>query len=217
VILIRGDLLDKVLETSLANVFRICCGPFESLCYLIENKAEKNSLLIDAGCPAEDVVRLIEERGLKLEAILITHTHFDHLLGLGEIVRANNCRALAHPMDLEMLPLYWKEDFGTLPRIEPIEDGMRIKLGELSFLAIHTPGHTPGSTCYYSSEIGSVFTGDTLFKGAVGTLRYSGKPDYKQMRKSLRKLLSLPEDTSVFPGHGDPTTIGEERNTILGF
>ncbi|RSN68038.1 MBL fold metallo-hydrolase [Candidatus Korarchaeum cryptofilum] len=216
-ILIRGDLLDKVLGTSLANVFRICCGPFESLCYLIENKAEKNSLLIDAGCPAEDVVRLIEERGLKLEAILITHTHFDHLLGLGEIVRATNCRALAHPMDLEMLPLYWKEDFGTLPRIEPIEDGMRIKLGELSFLAIHTPGHTPGSTCYYSSEIGSVFTGDTLFKGAVGTLRYSGKPDYKQMRKSLRKLLSLPEDTSVFPGHGDPTTIGEERNTILSF
>jgi len=199
-------------------VFRICCGPFESLCYLIENKAEKSSLLIDAGCPAEVVIRIIEERGLRLETILITHTHFDHLLGLNEIVRATNCRALAHPMDVEMLPIYWKEDFGTLPRIEPsIEDGVRMKLGELSFLAIHTPGHTPGSTCYYSSEMSSIFTGDTLFKGAVGTLRYSGRPDYKQMRKSLRKLLSLPQETSVFPGHGDPTTIGEERSTILSF
>lgn len=202
-----------------ARIIRVCCGPFDSLCYLLEDRSSGNSFLIDAGCPTGEVVGLLEERGLKLEAVLLTHTHFDHVLEVNSIVRSTGSRALAHPEDVEMLPIYWKEDLGAKPEVLPsLEEGLTLSLGSLSLVVLHTPGHTPGSVCYYSRDIGVIFTGDTLFKGAVGTLRYSGSSDsYKQMKKSLKRLLSLPEDTMVFPGHGDPTIMREERGTIRRF
>ncbi|MEM3739783.1 MAG: MBL fold metallo-hydrolase [Candidatus Korarchaeum sp.] len=210
---------EVLMGSPTARVTRVCCGPFESLCYLLEDRFSGSSFLIDAGCPAEEVVRLLEERGSRLEAVLLTHTHFDHLLEVNSITRSTGSKALAHPKDVEMLPVYWREDLGNIPEVIPsLEEGLTLSAANLSLVVLHTPGHTPGSVCYYSRDLGVVFTGDTLFKGAIGTLRYSGSPDsYGQMRRSLRKLSSLPRDTVVLPGHGDRTTIREERDMMRRF
>lgn len=207
------------MRTRGITIFKLCCGPFESLCYLIEDESEGRAFLIDAGCPAEEVIQLLEERMLKLEAVLITHTHFDHVLEVNAITKATGSKAIAHPSDVEMIPVYWKESLGRIPEILPsAEDGLMLRLRSFTLEVLHTPGHTPGSVCYYSRDLGVVFTGDTLFKGAVGTLKYSDDPErYKKMRRSLKRLSALPEETLVFPGHGDPTRIGEERETIRSF
>lgn len=207
---------ETLMDSPTLRILRVCCGPFESLCYLIEDKTDRSSFLIDCGCPADEVIGLLELNGLRLEAVLLTHTHFDHVLEVNAVIRRAGSRAIAHPADVEMLPVYWREELGSEPEVIPmVEEGLSLSLDSLSLLALHTPGHTPGSVCYYSREVGVIFTGDTLFRGAIGTLRYSGSPDsQKQMRRSLRRLYSLPEDTLVLPGHGDSTTIGEERETI---
>lgn len=210
---------ETLLDSPKARIIRICCGPFESLCYLVEDKIDKRAFLIDAGCPAGEVVELVEERDLKLEAILITHAHFDHVLEVNAIAKATVSKPIAHSSDVQMLPVYWKESLGEIPQILPLaEEGLLLSLKSFSFEVLHTPGHTPGSVCYYSRDLGVIFTGDTLFKGAVGTLAYSYDPEgYKKMRKSLKKLSTLPGETRVFPGHGEATTIEEEKGMMRNF
>jgi len=203
-----------------ALVGRICCGPLRSLCYLIVDLREGEAALVDAGCPAKGVLGALDELGVELRLILLTHTHFDHVAALEEICRLTGARAVAHRADVEMLPRYWGwGGVGNAPDVEPaVEEGSEFSVGRLRIRALHTPGHTPGSVCYHLEAGGLLFTGDTVFAGAVGRADFAGGDD-RAMRESLRRLLSLPDKTVILPGHGRETTVGEERGyleSVLG-
>ncbi len=197
-----------------ALVGRVCCGPLRSLCYLIVDLREGEAALVDAGCPAEEVLGALDELGVELRLILLTHTHFDHVAGVEEIRRLTGARAVAHRADVEMLPRYWGwGGVGDPPEVEPaVEDGSEFAVGRLRVRALHTPGHTPGSVCYLleAEGLGLLFTGDTVFAGAVGRTDFAGG-DERAMRESLRRLLRLPDRTVILPGHGSETTLGAER------
>ncbi len=205
---------NDVLEYGPMVVFRICCGPLDSLCYLVVERESGEAILIDSGCPAEVIVTMLKDLGLQLRLILATHTHFDHVSSARAISKETHAPAMAHPADVEMLPRYWMPHLGEPPHLEPaVEDGRVLSLGSLKIRAIHTPGHTPGSVCYWVEEVGVIFTGDTLFKGAVGRTDFVGG-DPEALRRSLSRLAALPDETAVLPGHGLDTTIGEERERL---
>ncbi len=191
----------------MSRVVRICCGPYDSLAYLIIGE-EGNAVLIDAGPPAEEILNTLGREGVSLRLVLLTHTHFDHLAGLPELLDHLDVRALAHEDDISILEDFWPLNMGPPPDLEPLEGVVGID--SLTIEPLHTPGHTPGSVCYYVGRIGAVFTGDTLFKGNIGRTDFKhGDPG--RMRESLLKLMDLHPSTAVLPGHGEPTTIGAER------
>lgn len=179
-------------------------------------------ILID---PADDASFLLEEiqrRNLKLQGMLATHGHFDHVMAVGEIQMSINVPLYIHKKDnflIKRLGTTAKHFLGYEPVVIPPTNISFIKEGSLRIAnyelrIIETPGHTPGGLSYYFPDEQVVFTGDTLFAGAVGRtdLSYSSKHD---LWKSLKKLFNLPEETIVYSGHGEETIVGDE-NSMFG-
>ncbi len=191
----------------MGRIVRICCGPFESISYLLISE-RGNAALIDSGPPAEEIINALGSEGARLELVLLTHLHFDHVAGLPELEDHIEAKALAHEEDVKIFPELWPSDYGPAPDVHPLDGELRVD--KLVIEPIHTPGHTPGSVCYLVSQMGVVFTGDTLFKGNIGRvdLRHG---DPERMKESLLRLMDLDPSTFVLPGHGEPTTIGAER------
>lgn len=152
---------------------------------------------------------------LKLEMILLTHSHWDHIADVHELRERTDAPVYIHPLDegnlidpgSDGLSLYF-----PIRGVDPdrsLKDGQILRLGQISMQVIHTPGHSPGSVCFYLKEQKVLFSGDTLFKGAMGGLHLpTAQPEL--MDKSLAKLAALPPDTRVIPGHGEDTTIKAE-------
>ncbi|MBO4360206.1 MAG: MBL fold metallo-hydrolase [Eubacteriaceae bacterium] len=193
-------------------------GPVGTNMY-IASEAD-DCVIIDPAFYDEDAVRYIMNTGLSLRAILLTHAHFDHTLGLSDYLDIFSTDVYLAEADREMLYVGEKDAsaaFGIrykvseIPQTLPAEDGQVIELGKLCFRVIATPGHTRGSVCYLSEKDRILFSGDTLFfAGAGRTDLYSGS--YIQLMSSIQtKLMSLPDDTEVLSGHGRRTTIENER------
>jgi glyoxylase-like metal-dependent hydrolase (beta-lactamase superfamily II) len=158
-------------------------------------KQEPYGIVIDPGDEPEKIKRAIGE--LHILLILATHRHFDHVTAFNEIKRATGAQAAIHPLD-------WIPDFDL-----KLEDNQQIEFTTARIKIIHTPGHTPGGCCFLMDTI--LFSGDTLFQGGHGNTMFPGG-DEQAIYKSIReKLLVLPDATKVYPGHGPPTTIGQER------
>lgn len=189
------------------SIVRICCGPYDSLSYLLLSSKGSEAALIDAGPLAEELLKAIREAHAEVRYVLLTHVHFDHLVGLIDLSREIEVPAMAHPSDIEVLTDLWPAILGPPPDLTPLRGNLRV--GDLEVEPIHTPGHTPGSVSYYVREMRVVFTGDTLFKGNIGRTDFK-HGDPVLMERSLRKLMELDPSTSVLPGHGEPTTIGAE-------
>lgn len=194
------------------KILKFSLGQLQANCYfLIEGD---NCLIID---PADEGSFLLEElqrRRLKLKAMLVTHGHFDHIMATGEMQLSLNTPLYINQKDLflvDRLKETVKHFLGyksiTLP-IKNIKNSLEIKNFKLKI--IHTPGHTPGGVCYYFPEEKIIFTGDTLFKGAVGRYDFS-YASKKDLQKSLQGLFNLPPDTIIYPGHGESSTIGQEK------
>ncbi len=161
------------------------------------------------------VALLIEEKNFKPTQILLTHSHWDHIADVSLFKKKFAIPVLVHSLDSpnlehpgsDGLPM-WVE----IPAVKPdqlFSEGDQLKIGLLIFSIIHTPGHSPGSVCFYQQENGKLFSGDTLFKGAIGNLSFpTSQPEL--METSLAKLAMLPSETEVFPGHGPATTIHNE-------
>jgi hydroxyacylglutathione hydrolase len=166
--------------------------------YLVASAPGADAFLVDAGGPIAPLVAAADEHDLNVTHILLTHHHGDHVAELGEALgRWPDAAVLAHPE--ERVP-------GTNGDLNP---GDELEIGGLSVRALHTPGHTAGMLSLLVDD--QVFTGDTLFRGSVGGVRAPGSTGYDDIRRSIMDvLLALPPETTIRPGHTDPTTVGEE-------
>ena len=194
-------------------------GPIVTNCYLIQNTDTREIIVVDPGDSAETITRAVLEMEGTVAAVLLTHGHHDHILGLPGLLEKCPSPVYACSDEKEMLsdPKINMSAFeGQNVTAEPdvwLEDNEVISMAGFDIRVIHTPGHTRGSCCYYFKEQNILISGDTLFRGSVGRTDFPGG-SMKQMYGSLHRLLEeLPDDTMVFPGHGPATTIEfEKRN-----
>jgi hydroxyacylglutathione hydrolase len=195
-------------------VRKLTLGPYASNCYIVGDEATKEAMIIDPGAAAGEILRAVEKLGLKIKLIVLTHRHPDHVGAAAPVKKATGAPLAVHAECAKYLPqsesYVYEQPFEGVPRPERIlEDGDTIDIGGLHFKVLHTPGHTPCGISIYGE--GHVFTGDTLFNYGIG--RYDLiDGDYDALIKGIRtKLLTLPPETIVHPGHGPDSMITTEK------
>ncbi len=195
------------------KILKYSVGQLQANCYFL---IEDNScIIIDPGDEGSFLIEEIARKNLKPVAILLTHGHFDHVMAVGEIQASFDIPAYMNVEDMFLIKRLEETAKHFLgykpaiipPKITPLTEKLRITSYELRI--IQTPGHTPGSCCFYFKSDSMIFTGDTLFKSAIGSYdhSYSNK---EKLFQSLRNLKKLPEETEVYPGHGESTLIIDE-------
>jgi glyoxylase-like metal-dependent hydrolase (beta-lactamase superfamily II) len=202
-----------------ARMFTV--GPVQENCFLVRAKGSDRAVIVDPGEEGERIIRAVEDLGIKsVEAILVTHTHFDHVGAVGPVARATG--APVYCPELETRVLANINDYVPWPGFGPFESyqadhtvagGETLELAGLSFEVIFTPGHSPGHVTYAIRDVPALFSGDVLFQGSVGRVDLPGG-DWETLSKSIETLLdSFPDETTVYPGHMGLTTLGRERAT----
>jgi hydroxyacylglutathione hydrolase len=194
-------------------------GLLQCNCSIVGDESSGEAVVIDPGDEIERVQEILTRHNLKAKYIVATHAHIDHVGGIEKLQRATGATVLMHRDDL---PLYQNMAIQAAllgvrtPGVVKVDDLLKpgdvLRWGSLALEVMHTPGHSPGSvSLHLPGENQRVFSGDTLFQGSIGRTDLWGG-DYKQILQSIRNtLLPFPDQTPVYPGHGQPTTIGEER------
>ena len=195
----------------------IVCGAYQENAYLLLPENSRDCILIDPGDDLELLKKSIAESGYMLRAILLTHGHFDHILAAQPLSRITGANVYVHEKDNEMLSSGYLNGYNPACSVQPMPQdfegdilGESFDLAGVHFDILHTPGHTPGSVCYYDAANNVLFSGDTLFRAGFGRMDLPGGSP-AQMRTSLRRLFGLPANTTVYCGHGETTTIGTEK------
>jgi len=193
-------------------------GLLQTNCYLIGCPKTRLCAVIDPGGDAADILAAIGQHKLTPQYVLLTHAHFDHIGAAAEIVEATGASLALHPGDLALLRARGGAAmFGVFMRPCPeptmtLADGQLIEIGTLRLNVLHTPGHTPGHVTFHEASSRVVFDGDVLFCHGIGRYDFPGS-SYEQLMDSIHKLLALPDDTTIYPGHGPATTVcSEKRN-----
>ncbi len=198
------------------KVLTLKTGYMAANAYIVYTENKPEAVIIDPGDDIELIMDLIKEHELKLEKILLTHGHFDHIGAVKDLKERTGAQVAIHKQEADFLTDPNKNLSYIINRQivqDPadifLEDGDLIRVADMEFKVLHTPGHTEGGVCYKLGKV--LFTGDTLFEGSVGRTDLSGG-SYEQLMCSIReKLLVLDDDHLVYPGHGRQTTIGRER------
>lgn len=183
------------------NIHTLTLGLYQVNCYIVHNADSDRCVVIDPGYEPKKIMTFLAEKGLKLEAILLTHGHFDHVGGVKAL--AGDAKVYLHdlertmPQALTAGPLYATDTYPA-----------RFEIAGMDFTVLHTPGHTPGSVCLIVED--AMFSGDTLFAGSCGRTDLPGG-DWATIQSSLKRLSHLPGDYRVFPGHAEQTTLAQER------
>lgn len=176
-------------------------------CYIVADEKAKLCAIIDPGAFNPHILETVREEGWTVKAILLTHAHYDHTRGIPALRKElPGVPVYVHPAEAKMTkPFFYIEEMGELTFYE---DGDHVKVGDLDFEVLHTPGHTAGSVVLRVEN--TLFTGDTLFKGSMGRTDLPGG-SYEDMKASLKRLGALEGDLTVLPGHMDPSTLDHER------
>lgn len=183
----------------------LALGDYQTNCYIIREAASKTCCVIDPGYEPDTVLDRVAALGLEVEAILLTHGHFDHVGGVAAIAADTDCDVYISPRDLTMPAMMTG---GKIFYTHTYQQGDVLQLAGLTISVMDTPGHTPGSVCLLVDD--AMFAGDTLFAGSCGrTDLPGGNPG--DMRDSLRRLKALTRNYSVYPGHGSSSTLEQER------
>jgi hydroxyacylglutathione hydrolase len=209
------------------KIDHLALGSYETNCYILrENQEAKDCLIIDTGLEAEVLIDFLRSQNLAPAAAVFTHGHADHIMGI-PLLRKNypDIKIYIHKLDDKMLShatsnlsILAGKVFRTDPADLLIEEPDVIDIAGIKLQVLHTPGHTQGGICLYSKEEQVLFSGDTLFAESVGRTDFPGG-SAKQLIESIReKLLPLPAETVVYPGHGPQTTMAHEKanNPFLG-
>ena len=191
------------------NIHTLTLGDYGTNCYIVHDSASETCCVIDPGYTPEKVLSEVNALGLTVEAILLTHGHFDHVGGVKEIAAETGCDVylcadeLTMPPQMTAGPLYYTKTYG---------EGDTLHLAGLTISVIRTPGHTPGSVCLIAGDV--IFSGDTLFQGSCGRTDFPGG-SWTEMCASLRRLYELRGDYTVLSGHTGSTTLERERKTNM--
>lgn len=195
------------------KVLRIPAGPLETNCYIVIDEDSKETAIIDPGGDEERLTAALEENQAKPKYILLTHGHFDHTGAVVALKNKYKVPVYVTKEDYDLIhfnnnELFYMEDYdGSLKDF--ITEDTVFELGRNKITCIKTPGHTPGGVCFYVD--GMLFSGDILFYRSIGRTDFYGG-DYRTLVNSIKtKLMVLPNNTTVLPGHGEETTIGEEE------
>ena len=180
-------------------------GAYQTNCYILWEEPWEKCVVIDPGYAPEEVLYQTKKLGREMEAILLTHGHFDHVGGVRKLAEETGCKVYLCPEDLSMPaqmtagPLYYTHTYG---------EGDTLTLAGMELRVLHTPGHTPGSVCILWGD--AMFSGDTLFAGSCGRTDLPGG-DWATIMQSLKRLAGLTKNYTVYPGHGESTTLEAER------
>lgn len=187
------------------NVQTMPLGSYQTNCYLVWDSESDSCVVIDPGFEAQTVLLAARGLGKKIEAILLTHGHFDHVGAVREIAQDTDCKVYLCEADKNM-PV--RMTAGPLYHTHAYSEGDRVQAAGVEFSVLHTPGHTPGSVCLIAEE--HMFSGDTLFAGTCGRTDLPGG-NWEEIKASLNRLAKLEENYSVHPGHGESTSLDAER------
>lgn len=186
--------------------------------YLVRPRESPTVLAIDPGGKAAAMVEVVAAEELVLEAVLLTHAHLDHIEGVSTLVRRTGAPIYLHPDDRPLYQAVGQQatmfglDVETPPPADfRLEHGQVLRLGGCTLEVLHAPGHSPGHVIFYAADAGIAFVGDVVFLGSIGRTDLPGG-DFRQLIHSIReRVLTLPDETVLYPGHGDRTTVGHER------
>jgi glyoxylase-like metal-dependent hydrolase (beta-lactamase superfamily II) len=188
------------------QIHTLTLGLYQTNCYIVHAEGSKSCVVIDPGYDANTILGRAALLGLEVEAILLTHGHFDHVGAVAALAADTDCRVflkeeeLSLPAAMTAGPLFYTD----------LYEGGSLTIAGMDIRILHTPGHTPGSVCLLIGD--AMFSGDTLFAGSMGRCDFPGS-NLMDMRQSLKKLRALPGDYRVFPGHAEATTLEFERKT----
>ncbi|MDR0270930.1 MBL fold metallo-hydrolase [Paenibacillus sp.] len=199
------------------NIQTFCLGPLQTNAYLLTGEDPGRAVIIDPGMNPGALIKKIEP--MEIEAILLTHAHFDHMGGVDEIRKLKNCPVYLHDLEAEWLgnpkfngSLNWPQvspPLATAPAEYGLDEGQKLELIGHTFSVYHTPGHSPGSVSFLCGD--DLFSGDVLFKLGVGRTDLYGGRERDLLDSIHNKLFTFKDEVKVYPGHGPKTTIGYER------
>ena len=199
------------------KVEKFVTGIISTNCYLVINEDTKQAVVIDpAACPSY-LMSHIKSEGLKVEAILLTHGHFDHIMGIDGFLSEFDVPVYVHEDDADAMedPVLNQSSTYTsgytFGKARYLRDRQTLELAGYTFQVIHTPGHTKGGCCYYVASENVLFSGDTLFQNSVGRTDFVNSSTSDLVHSVREKLFLLPDDTMVYPGHMGETKIGHEK------
>ncbi|MBV8113668.1 MAG: MBL fold metallo-hydrolase [Silvibacterium sp.] len=195
-------------------------GPLQCNCTILGDEQTREAMVIDPGDNIPDILARLAKHGLTVKQIVVTHAHIDHVGGALQLKKATGAPILLNQSDMPLLKMMDLQA-GWLgiatPEVAPpdtsAEGGMVVGIANHTAQVIHTPGHTPGSVCLHFAPENLLLAGDTLFAGSIGRTDLPGGDSRKILRSIHDRLLVLPEETRVIPGHGPATTIGRERES----
>ena len=193
-------------------------GPLQCNCSVVGDEGTREAMVIDPGDEINEIMALVQKHGLTVKQIVITHAHIDHVGGAMKLRRLTGAPILLNQNDYALLKMLdvqaaWV-GMATPDKVEidqPLAEGDKLRTGSLEASVLHTPGHTEGSVCLYFPAQQKLIAGDTLFAGSIGRTDLPGGSFEKIMSSLHQRVLALPDETLVVPGHGPLTTIGDER------